>query len=105
MQKQDKIHQPGIKKLSHEKLYDVCAPAVYGKILSVVKQPPIADKILEKVFVNAFNDEDTFTGSFKSPLITLLEKSDDKSNKTLTALNIFRECCAGSTISITDKKL
>ena len=101
--KQDNVQQSGVKKLSPEKIYDVCAPAVYGKILSIVQEVPIANKVLEKVFVEAFKNKDTFNGSSKSPLITLLDKSGDKSTKTLKALNVFRECCEGSTLSLTDK--
>ena len=91
-------------KVSPEKIYDVCAPAVYGKIMSIVNQPQIAEVLLEKVFVNAFQNEETFTKSKRSPLITLLEKSGDKTEKTAKALNIFRECCSGTTVSGTKKK-
>ena len=90
--------------LSQAELYDVCAPAVYGKILSIVQNGSVADKILEHVFINAFKDKNTFTCTLQSPMITLLNKSRNKSYQTLKALTLFNECCEGASISITDKK-
>ena len=84
------------------KMYDQFAPVMYGKILAIVHKGPIADKVLQQVFVNAFKNKDTFNYTLRSPFMTLLNQSRDKSYKTMKALNIFRECCEGTSISIPD---
>jgi len=89
------------RKLTPE-LYDKFAPPVYGKILSIVHKGPIAGKLLEKVFVSAYTKDETFP--LRSPLMSLIDLAHERSNKTIKALTIFRECCSGASISITDKK-
>jgi hypothetical protein len=84
------------------KLYDLYAPPVYGKILSIVQKGPIAGKILEKVFVSAYTNNKTFP--VRSPLMSLIDIANDKSCKTIQALNIFKECCSGASVSIDYKK-
>jgi len=93
-----------INNLSPSEIYDSYAPAVYGKILSIVHEVPIAEKILEKVFVASLNDKTVFNNTLLTPLITLLNQSRKKSDKIIKALNIFNECCAGATVCIADKK-
>ncbi|MBK6731318.1 MAG: hypothetical protein IPG60_10275 [Bacteroidetes bacterium] len=88
-------------KLTRE-MYNLYVPPVYGKILSIVREDQIAEKILEKVFVYAYKNNTTFP--LRSPLMSLIDIAHDKSSKTVNALTIFRACCAGATISITDKK-
>lgn len=92
---------PSSQKLTPE-LYDVYAPPVYGKILSIVHEGPIAGKVLEKVFVSAYSDNETFP--LRSPLMSLIDLARERSNKTIEALNIFRECCSGASVSLEDKK-
>jgi len=91
-------------KLSPSEVYDLYAPAVYGNILRIVHHVPIAEKILEQVFVNSFNEKPVSNGTSLRPLVTLLNTSRKKSDKTLEALKIFNECCAGLTVSISKKK-
>jgi len=88
-------------KLTPE-LYDKFAPPVYGKILSIVHKGPIAGKLLEKVFVSAYTNDKTFP--LRSPLMSLIDLAREKSNKTIKALTIFRECCSGASINLKDKK-
>jgi hypothetical protein len=88
---------------SRSELYDLYAPAVYGRILSIVHKGPIADKILENIFINAFNDRSTLSHPLRSALISMLNKSREESYKTIRALNLFTECCAGSSIGISKK--
>ncbi len=38
---------------SISELYDKYAPALYGRIIKVIKQKEIAEKVLEKVFLNS----------------------------------------------------
>ena len=90
--------------LSQSEIYDLYAPAVYGKILSIVHKGPIADKILEKIFVEAFTINHILYKTPRRPLISLLNHSREKSYKVIKALNIFNECCAGTTICINNKK-
>ena len=40
------------EQLPITELFDKYAPAVYGRILTVVKNKDVADKILERVFIN-----------------------------------------------------
>lgn len=93
------------KKKKHSKLtseqYDLYSPSIYGNILSIIDKAPIADKIFEKVFVSAYTDNETFP--LRSPLMSLIDIAQEKSNKTLKALTIFNECCAGSSVTIKDK--
>lgn len=97
----DKI---SVKELSPSEIYDLYAPAVYGKILGIVHKSPIADKLLEKIFIKALEDKDLFTNIERPPLLSLLNQSRAKCYQTIKALNIFNECCAGSSVSMTDKK-
>lgn len=78
------------------------APPVYGKILSIVHKDPITGKVLDKVFVSAYTDSETFP--LRSPLMSLIDLARKKSNKTIKALTIFRECCSGASVSLEDKK-
>ncbi|GAB3016690.1 hypothetical protein GCM10027284_39730 [Cyclobacterium sediminis] len=78
-------------------LYDIYAPPVYRKILNIVHKGPIAGKVLEKVFVSAYSDNDTFP--LRSPLMSLIDIANEKSSKTMKALTIFNECCSGTSIS------
>ena len=83
-------------------LYDLYAPPVYNKILSIVHKGPIAGTILEKVFLSAYTNDSTFP--LRSPLMSLIDLAHEKSSKTIKALKIFNECCSGATISMTEKK-
>ena len=93
-----------VSGLSQSEIYDLYAPAVYGKILGIVHQEPIAGKILKKVFIEGLQDKNLFANISKPPLISLLNQSREKSYKTIKALNILNECCGGSSVYITDKK-
>ena len=98
--KEKNIHN----NLSQSEMYDLYAPAVYGHILRIVHQVPIAEKILEQVFVNSFNEKTVYKDTSLKPLVTLLNTSRKKSDKTVEALKIFNECCAGLTVCISNKK-
>ncbi|MEP6676935.1 MAG: hypothetical protein ABJA78_17365 [Ferruginibacter sp.] len=84
--------------------YDLYAPPVYGKILSIVHKGPIANKILEKVFINTYKNKSSLSYPLQGPLVSLLNQAREESYKTIKALTIFRECCSGATISIQEKK-
>jgi hypothetical protein len=90
--------------ISPSKMYDLCAPAVYGKIMGMVQHRPIADLVHQKVFITAFSDKDYFVRSPRSPLITLLNASHTKSNSIMKALNILKDCCEQSGVCVTVKK-
>jgi hypothetical protein len=92
-------------ELSPSELYDLYAPAVYGKILGIVHKVPIADKLLEKVFIKGLQDKNLFANIAKPPLLSLLNQSRKKCYQTIKALNIFNECCAGASVSVNDKKV
>ncbi|MGK2861928.1 MAG: hypothetical protein ACSLE0_08345 [Chitinophagaceae bacterium] len=95
---------PSQNDLSPSEIYDLYAPAVYGRILKIVHKGPIAGKILEKVFIKAFKEKNLSGNNLNNPLISLLNHSREKSYQTLKALNIINECCAGATKSLADKK-
>ncbi len=91
-----------IKSKLTPELYDFYAPPVYGKILRIVQKDPIADKLLEQVFVKAYTSDKTFP--LRSPLMSLIDLAQEKSRKTIKALTIFNECCSGSSSSIADQE-
>ena len=77
-------------------LYDTYAPALYGRIIQVVKQKEIAEKILERVFINALIDKTVKQPNHITLFTSLLNHSRKKSYSTLKALKMFRACsCTG----------
>ncbi len=76
--------------------YDKYAAAVYGRILQVVKQKDIAEKILEKVFIKAFSNSSVKSTSHLSPFTTLLNESRNKSNCTIKAMKVLGSLCSVS---------
>jgi len=88
-------------KLTPE-LYELYAPAVYSKVLSIVHKDPIAEKVFEKVFMLAYTNNNSFP--VRSHLMSLIDMAHERSCKTVKALAIFSACCSGTTVSINDKK-
>ena len=84
-------------------MYDKYAPVLYGNIMRIVPQGPIADKILEKVFVAACTFHTNSPSSGQPQLISLLNEARKKSKKTMNALNIFRACCSGANVCLIEK--
>ena len=82
-------------------LYDKFAPALYGRIIMVVKQKDIAEKILERVFVNALIDKNVTRHNHVTLFTTLLNHSRKKTYGTMKALRVLEACCgAQSTIPV-----
>ena len=77
-----------------EELYDKYAPAVYGKIIRVVKQKDIAEKILEKVFVTALTDTN-LKAIHLTQFTNLLNLTHKKTYTTLKAIKLFQACSCG----------
>ena len=90
------ITSPDAQELSD--LYDKYAPAVYGRILQVVKQKEIADKILEKVFIKAFDNSKFNTRKHVTPLTALLNQSRDKTYSTVKAIKALKSLSCGSNV-------
>jgi hypothetical protein len=103
MQSESNKQKTVVIESSLSEIYDLYAPAVYGKILGIVHEVPIADKIFKKVFLTALQTGDLFVNTSRPPLISLLNQSRKKCYQTINALNIFTECCAGSSVSIAEK--
>ena len=84
-------------------LYDKYAPALYGRIMGVVKQKEIAEKILLRVFINAVVDKNVQQSSHIRLFTSLLNHSRNKTYGTLKALRMFEACSCGtqSTIAVT----
>ena len=74
-------------------LYDKFAPALYGRIIMVVKQKEIAEKILERVFINAVIEKKIQQPSHLTQFTSLLNLSRKKTYGTLKALRVLDECC------------
>lgn len=74
-------------------LYDKYAPALYGRILMVIKQKEIADKVLERVFINAFVDKNIQQSNHISFFTSLINHSRKKSHGTIKALKVLQQCC------------
>lgn len=83
-------------------LYDKYAPALYGKIIRVVKQKEIAEKILMRVFINAVVDKNVSRPNHLTLFTSLLNHSRKKTYGTLKALRMFEACSCGtqSTIAV-----
>ncbi len=79
---------------SISELYDKYAPALYGRIIKVVKQKEIAEKILEKVFLNSLNDQNVEERTHITQFISLLNSSRNKAYSTLKALKTLNACCS-----------
>ena len=77
-------------------LYDKYAPALYGKIINVVKQKEIAEKILIRVFINAAVDKNIDQPKHITLFTSLLNHSTKKSYSTLKALRMFEALSCGS---------
>jgi DNA-directed RNA polymerase specialized sigma24 family protein len=73
-------------------LYDKYAPALYGRIIQVVKQKEIAEKVLERVFINALVDKNVKQPDHLTLFTSLLNHSRKKSYGTLKALRMFEAC-------------
>lgn len=74
-------------------LYDKYAPALYGRIIMVVKQKEIAEKILERVFINALVDKNINQPTHVTQFTSLINHSRKKSYATLKALRVLDACC------------
>ncbi len=82
-------------------LYDKYAPALYGRIIKVVKQKEIAEKILLRVFINAVVDKNVKQSNHLSLFTSLLNHSRKKTYGTLKAMRVLEACCsAQSKISV-----
>ena len=75
-------------------LYDKYAPALYGRIIKVVKQKEIAEKILLRVFVNAVVDKNMKQSNHLSLFTTLLNHSRKKTYGTIKAMKVLESCCS-----------
>ena len=82
-------------------LYDKYAPALYGRIIQVVKQKEIAEKVLEKVFIDALVDKNIKQPDHLTLFTALLNHSRKKSYATLKALRMLQafSCEAHSSVS------
>ena len=74
-------------------LYDKYAPALYGRIIKVVKQKEIAEKILLRVFVNAVVDKNMKQSNHLSLFTSLLNHSRKKTYGTMKAMKVLESCC------------
>lgn len=78
---------------SVSELYDKYAPALYGRIIMVVKQKEIAEKILERVFINALIDKNINQSAHVTQFTSLINHSRKKTYSTLKALRVLDACC------------
>ena len=78
---------------SVSELYDKYAPALYGRIILVVKQKEIAEKILERVFINALVDKNVNPPNHVTLFTSLLNHSRKKTYGTIKALRVLEACC------------
>ena len=74
---------------SFSELYDKYAPALYGRIIGVVKQKEIAEKILERVFINAIVDKNVAQPGHITLFTSLINHSRKKTYSTMKALRVL----------------
>ena len=82
-------------------LYDKFAPALYGRIMLVVKQKEIAEKILERVFINALVDKNVSQPNHVTLFTSLLNHSRKKTYGTIKALRVLEQCCGTQSTIVT----
>ncbi len=75
-------------------LYDKYAPALYGRIIKVVKQKEIAEKILERIFINALVDKNIKQSNHITLFTSLLNHSRSKTYGTMKAIKVLKACCS-----------
>lgn len=87
---------------SFSELYDKYAPALYGRIIRVVKQKEMAEKILERVFINALVDKNVKQSTHTSLFTSLINHSRKKSYGTLKAIRVLESlrCKTESNFSV-----
>ena len=98
----ESIKTLNIDSTSFSEVYDKYAPALYGRIIGVVKQKEIAEKILERVFINALIDKNVKQSNHINLFTSLINHSRKKTYSTLKALRVLETlgCNSASTISI-----
>lgn len=79
---------------SISELYDKYAPALYGRIIKVIKQKEIAEKVLEKVFINSLTDKNVVERTQITEFTSLLNHSRNKAYSTLKAIKTLDACCS-----------
>lgn len=91
-----------VDAVSFSELYDKYAPALYGRIIQVVKQKEMAEKILERVFINALVDKNVKQSNHISLFTSLINHSRKKTYSSLKALRALESlrCTSQSAISI-----
>lgn len=74
-----------------EDLYNKYAPGIYGKILGMVKQKEVAEKILEKIFVT-LPQTNNAKPKYITPFCHLLNHTNKKTVTTLKAIRTLQAC-------------
>ena len=87
--KDDQVH--------YSEIFDKYAPALYGRILNVVKNKEIADKILERVFVNSYNNREEKSENV-SDFTALINESRNSTYQILKSVKLFNAIACGSSI-------
>lgn len=72
--------------------YDKYAPALLGTIMKVVKQQEMAEKILERVLINALVDKKIEKETNLTYFTSLLNHSRKKSYATIKAMRLLQAC-------------
>ncbi len=72
--------------------YDKYAPALYGQILRVVHKKDLAEKIMEKVFRNAFIQQNLKESNDLPFFISLLNHSRKKTYGVVKAIKVLKAC-------------
>lgn len=87
---------------SFSEIYDQYAPALYGRIMAVVKQKEMAEKILERVFINALVDKSIQTPAHLTLFTSLINHSRKKTYSTLKALKVLEllRCTSRDNLSV-----
>ena len=85
----ESIKTPHLDAKAFSEVYDKYAPALYGRIIQVVKQKEIAEKILERVFINALVDKNVKQSNHITLFTSLINHSRKKSYGTMKALRVL----------------
>ena len=80
-------------------LFDKYSPAIYGRILNVVKNRGLADKILERVFVNTWKNRSS-NNTQVSEFTQLLNETRKSTYHIVKSVKFFNAFSCGGCIEL-----
>ena len=80
--------------LSFSDFFDKYSPAVYGRILTVIKDKDVAEKILERVFVRSWEQRNNNISNL-SDFTSLINESRNSTYHILKSIKLYKAISCG----------